>query len=107
MTEVTVRKVTGEEFKKEIAKGVTLVDYFADWCGPCRMIAPVLEKVASEMGDKASIVKLDIDQYQDIAADYQITSVPTMILFKDGKEFGRIVGLRDGAQLKEFITSAL
>lgn len=101
-----VNKISGDEFKEEIANGLTLVDFFADWCGPCRMLAPVLEKVAVEMEGKATIAKLDIDQCQDIAAEYQISSVPTIILFKDGKEAGRIVGLRDAAQLKEFILSA-
>ncbi len=71
------------------------------------MLAPVLEEVAANLEGQASIAKLDIDAYQEIAAEYQITSVPTIILFKDGKEAGRIVGLRDAAQLKEFILSAL
>lgn len=101
-----VHKISGDSFKKEIAKGVTLVDFYADWCGPCRMLAPVLEEVAAELKEKAMIAKLDIDSYQEIAVEYQITSVPTMILFKDGKEAGRIVGLRDAAGLKEFILSA-
>ena len=101
-----VKKISGDEFNEEIAKGLTLIDFFADWCGPCRMLAPVLEEVASDLEGKATIAKLDIDQYQEIATEYQITSVPTIILFKDGKEAGRIVGLRDATQLKEFILSA-
>ena len=106
MIKGNVKKISGDEFKEEIAKGLTLIDFFADWCGPCRMLAPVLEEVAGEMEGKATIAKLDIDQYQEIAAEYQISSVPTVILFKDGKEAGRIVGLRDATQLKEFILSA-
>ena len=101
-----VNKISGDQFKEEIAKGLTLIDFFADWCGPCRMLAPVLEEVAVAMEGKATIAKLDIDKYQEIASEYQITSVPTIILFKDGKEAGRIVGLRDATQLKEFILSA-
>lgn len=97
--------LTEETFREEIKKGVTLVDFFADWCGPCRMLAPVLEKVAEEVKGKATVAKLDIDQAQGIATEFQITSVPTIILFKDGKEVGRIVGLRDAKELKEFILS--
>ena len=107
MIQGKVKKISGDQFKEEIAKGLTLIDFFADWCGPCRMLAPVLEEVAANLEGQASIAKLDIDAYQEIAAEYQITSVPTIILFKDGKEAGRIVGLRDAAQLKEFILSAL
>ena len=102
-----VKKISGDKFKEEISKGLTLIDFFADWCGPCRMLAPVLEKVAAELEGQATIAKLDIDKYQEIASEYQITSVPTIILFKDGKEAGRIVGLRDAAQLKEFILSSI
>jgi len=106
MIHAEVMKVAGENFKDEINKGVVLVDFFADWCGPCRMLAPVLEKVAKEVAGQATLVKLDIDQCQEIASEYHITSVPTLILFKAGKEVGRVVGLRDAAQLKEFILSA-
>lgn len=106
MIQGKVKKISGDLFREEIAKGLTLIDFFADWCGPCRMLAPVLEEVAEVLEGQATIAKLDIDHYQEIAAEYQITSVPTMILFKDGKEAGRIIGLRDVKQLKEFILSA-
>lgn len=101
-----IKKLTQENFTQGIQKGVTLVDFYADWCGPCRMLAPVLEKVAKEVSGKASVVKLDIDHAQQIASSFQITSVPTLILFKDGKEVGRLVGLRDADTVKEFVLSA-
>jgi len=97
------KELTDENFQKEIAKGLTLVDVFADWCGPCRMLTPVLERVADDVAGKATIAKLDIDESQRIAANLQVTSVPTMILFKDGKEVGRMVGLKDEDAVKGFI----
>lgn len=100
-----IKKFTEDTFEKSIEKGVTLVDFYADWCGPCRMLTPVLEKVAKEVSGHASIGKLDIDHAQRIASAYQVTSVPTMILFKDGREMGRLVGLRDADTVKDFITS--
>ncbi len=100
------KKLTEGTFHQEIQHGLFLVDFYADWCGPCRMLTPVLEKVSQEVAGKATIAKLDIDQAQEIASSYQVTSVPTLILFKDGKEVGRLVGLRDAGTIKEFILSA-
>jgi thioredoxin 1 len=105
MSSEHIRKLTEENFEDEIGKGVTLVDFYADWCGPCRMLAPVLEKVAKEVSGKATIAKLDIDHAQKIASGFQVTSIPTLILFKDGKEVGRLIGLRDAEAVKEFILS--
>lgn len=93
-------------FNKEIQKGVVLVDFYADWCGPCRMMTPVLEKVAKDVKGKAVIGKLDIDKAQNIASQFQVTSIPTLILYKEGKEVGRLIGLRDAATVKNFIEEA-
>ena len=101
-----IKRLSEDTFDKDVASGVTLVDFYADWCGPCRMLAPVLEKVASELKGKATVAKLDIDHAQRVASSFQVTSVPTMILFKNGKEVGRLVGLRDADSIKEFITAA-
>jgi thioredoxin 1 len=100
-----IKKLTQDSFNAEIANGVTLVDFYADWCGPCRMLAPVLEQVAQDVKGKATIAKLDIDQAQKVTAEFQITSVPTLILFKNGKEMKRIIGLRDADFIKDFIVS--
>lgn len=102
-----IKHFTDKEFDNEIKKGVTLVDFHANWCGPCRTLAPVLEQVAKDIQGKATIGKIDIDNEQKTAAHFQITSVPTMILFKNGKEVGRLVGLRNADAVKEFIQSAL
>ena len=102
-----IKHFTDGEFQNQIKSGVTLVDFHANWCGPCRTLAPVLEQVAKDVSGKAVIGKIDIDNEQKTAAQFQITSVPTMILFKNGKEVGRLVGLRTADAVKEFIKSAM
>lgn len=98
-----IKKITEEEFSATIAKGIVLVDFYADWCGPCRMLAPVLEHVGKEVEGKAIIVKIDIDQASQVTDSYKVTSIPTLILFKEGKEVNRIVGLRDADYIADFI----
>ena len=72
------------EFNNETAKGKVLVDFFATWCGPCKMLSPILEKVAAEHED-LTVLKVDVDEVSDVAAQYGIRSIPTLILFEDGK----------------------
>mgnify|MGYP002789972889 CR=1 FL=1 len=100
-----VAHLTDENFQQTIAKGVTLVDFYATWCGPCRMIAPIVEQLAGKVQGKARVAKLDIDQAQQITASLQITSVPTLILFKDGKEVKRVVGVKDLDYLLNLVQS--
>lgn len=76
-----------------------LVDFWATWCGPCKMVAPVLEEIANEHGEKITIAKMDIDANPSIPRDYQILSIPTMILFQDGKPVKQIVGAKPKAAL--------
>jgi thioredoxin 1 len=102
-----IKHLTDGNFKGEIAKGVTLVDFHAEWCGPCRMLAPVLDQIAVEMKGKAAVAKVDIDAEQKTAAEFQISSVPTLILFNNGKEVSRLIGLRNAEAVKNFVLSAI
>lgn len=86
-------------FDAEIKQGVTLVDFWAPWCGPCRMQGPILDKVAEKVGDKAKIGKVNVDDASSIASKYGIVSIPTLIIFKDGELVKRLVGVRQEEEL--------
>ena len=101
-----IKKLDDANFSQVIAQGTTLVDFFAEWCGPCRMLAPILEALANEMQGKVTIGKVDVDHAPKTAANFQITSVPTIIIFKDGKEVQRVIGLKDLESLKKMVTVA-
>jgi thioredoxin 1 len=102
-----VPEVNDSNFSKSIASGVTLVDFSATWCGPCKMMAPILTQVAQSMKGKANVVMLDIDKNQQTTADFNVMSVPTLILFKDGEEKERVVGVKDANSLIKMINAAL
>ncbi len=101
-----IKYLTDDNFESTISQGVTLVDFYADWCGPCRMINPILDELASEMEGKVTIAKLDIDAHQKTTAQFGVTSIPTVIVFKEGKEHKKVVGVRGKEELKKMITSA-
>ncbi|MCL2771198.1 MAG: thioredoxin domain-containing protein [Firmicutes bacterium] len=94
-------EITAENFDKEIANGTVLVKFKSVWCGPCKMLGPILEQVAADVDTK--IFSIDIDTATDIAAKCDVMSVPTMIVFKDGKEAERVNGLRAKAFIVEMI----
>ena len=98
-----IKTVDDRTFGDVIASGTVLVDFTADWCGPCQMLAPILEILAVQMKDSLTIIKVNVDESQSIAMQYDISSVPTLLLFKDGELKHRAVGLKDLAGLKAMI----
>ena len=94
-------KLSSENFKKEVlnSEKPVLVDFYADWCGPCNAMAPVIEELAKELEEKAKVGKINVDENSDIAVEYNVMSIPTLIIFKNGKEEKRLVGLRDKEEL--------
>ncbi len=87
-----VQEITDQGFKNKISAGVVMVDFWAPWCGPCRMVAPVLEDLQKEMGEKVSILKMNVDENPETATQFGITSIPTLMIFKNGEMVDRTVG---------------
>ncbi|WP_099158697.1 thioredoxin [Virgibacillus ndiopensis] len=100
---MAIVNVTDQNFTKETAEGLVLADFWAPWCGPCKMIAPVLEEIDGEMEDKVQIVKLDVDENQETAGKFGVMSIPTLLLFKDGNVVDQVIGFQPKEALVELI----
>lgn len=100
-----IKKITSETFNAEVINSdmPVLVDFFATWCGPCKMVGPILEKLSEDYEGKIKFTKLDIDQAQPLAMKYEVFSVPSMLIFKNGEEAGRIVGALPPSELSRKI----
>jgi thioredoxin 1 len=101
-----LKELTDATFAQEIKSGLTLVDFWAPWCGPCLMQTPILEEMAGKVSDKVTICKVNVDESQQVAAQLGIRSIPTLILFKDGNVVQQLVGVQQEAQLMQVIESA-
>ena len=97
---MVVHEINSDDFKEKISKGKSLVDAFAFWCKPCLMLSPIIEEISKEMKD-ITFYKLDVDKNPDVAESYGVMGIPTLILFKDGKESKRIVGVRSKEEIKK------
>lgn len=97
-------KVTDRTLASEVQEGITLVDFWAPWCGPCKMLGPVLEELAAEFAPKIKIAKLNIDENKETASQLGIMSIPTMVLYKNGQPVEKIVGYQPKEVLKEYLT---
>lgn len=99
-------ELTGANFVSETAAGITLVDFWAPWCGPCRMQTPILERLAPKVAGKARIAKVNVDEEQAIAIQYNVRNIPTLLLIKDGQVVQQMVGLQQEAKLQQLIENA-
>ena len=99
-----ILRVTSQNFEKEVLKSdkTVLVDFYADWCGPCKMLSPIVDEVAKEMSE-IKVVKVNVDEAQDLAMNYQVMSIPTLVVIKNGKEAKRSVGLIDKSEIKNLV----
>ena len=96
-----VKELDSEDFNELKKEGLVLVDMFATWCGPCKMMAPIIDEVAQE--DNLNVIKIDVDKHDDLAMEYGVMSIPTLLLFKDGELVKKNIGLISKERLKEWI----
>ena len=106
---MATKSVTDQSFQDDVlgASGPVLVDFWAEWCGPCRMIAPALEEISNDLGDKVSVVKINIDENPETPGRYGVRGIPTMLLFKGGQPVAQKVGAAPKTALSHWINGSL
>ena len=102
---MSVLKITGEKFQAAVLKSdkPVLIDFYADWCGPCRMMAPIVDQIAEEMADKIKVGKVNVDENQELAMEYGVMSIPTIVIIENGEVKNTLVGVRDKNEIKEML----
>ena len=95
---MSVLKLKNKDFDTAIQSGIVLVDFYADWCGPCKMMSPIVDEIADERTD-VTVAKVNVDESSELASRFGVVSIPTLIIFKDGKEAGRIIGFKPKAAI--------
>ncbi len=108
MAAANILSVTNANFEQEVLKSSVpvLVDFWAEWCGPCKMVAPILDELATEYAGKVKIAKVNVDEAQELAGQYGIRAIPTLLLFKNGQVTEQIVGLRSKSEFKSKLDAA-
>ncbi|HOH30596.1 MAG TPA: thioredoxin [Candidatus Hydrogenedentes bacterium] len=99
--------LTNETFSNAVSSGVSLVDFWAEWCGPCRMMSPIVDGVAQTLAGRANVYKVNVDEAQDVAVKYKVNSIPTLVVMKDGAEVKRFVGVTQQGALTAALEEAL
>ena len=99
--------INQNNFAEKVSQGLVLVDFFADWCGPCKMLAPVLERLAEEFGEDLHVYKVNVDNDMELARDFRVVSIPSLFLLKDGEVVNSTMGFQNIDALRKFVKSGL
>ena len=102
---MSVLKITGDNFQEEVLKSnkPVLIDFYADWCGPCRIMSPIIDQIAEEMKEEIKVGKVNVDNNQELAMEYGVMSIPTIVIIENGEVKNTLVGVRDKNEIKEML----
>ncbi len=102
---MNVLNITSKNYEEEVLKSdrPILIDFYADWCGPCRMMSPIIDEIAEKISDKVKVGKINVDENQDLAMKYEVMSIPTIVIIEDGKVKNKFVGVRDKNEIMSYL----